>query len=554
MIAERLAIQNRELAVGDRFYCEALGPKPDSSIGGFIVGGTIEDIRGGGFYGKVLLFENEDQPVIKTTQPDPWHLLWRRINWGLLPFPPQSNELAAKLDYLSATIINRLVPVVTGGWVVTPEPTGYTNMGQLGFGQAIERIHGRGARFTSNQENEQIRKAREQLWFLGRAMGIEHSAQIHPDNPFGKPNIWLNENGQIIWLDTLPAIRHTGFVLPAFYFPFHQEVKMSMGKEEATFNQINTKSTRKYIGRNRHLFSETEIDELAFFLDRYDQSTQEYSDQVNGQRTESNKRSLIIKDALNRGIISSEQAAKLHDSNVAYNKFLANLVFSPAIAAFSEFVQNRMAFKALFNREFQSDIVRFLKDSSFRHQRVLENTTLKGMWEAHLLGLISEEEWNDAWKLFEEPNAADADVKKLAATLISLQAGYIASGRIMNALSVSTLASVPFAKKPFVRLSLAGFIEFLLPSIIRVSTTAMVDKLTKEDLKTIIKVSAMPYVGGYLAVPAGMVELFGSRSEEIWHYTKRSIIASLSAILRPWGGWNSDLEEKLWEALRMEKW
>ena len=67
-------------------------------------------------------------------------------------------------------------------------------------------------------------------------------------------------------------------------------------------------------------------------------------------------------------------------------------------------------------------------------------------------------------------------------------------------------------------------------------------------------VSAIPKLGGYLAVPADMAKRLGNRSEMIWHYTKRGVIASLSKIMRPWGGWNSDLEEKLWQNLGVEKW
>ena len=137
MLKERIQVGEQEISPGDSFFTKAIclleEPTP--------VGGTVEDIRGGGFYGKVMLFENE---VIKTSEPDSWHKLWRHINWELSPFPPQSNKLAAELDFLSGRIINRIVPNLTEGRVITPDSIGYTDLKKIGFAQVIERVHGRG--------------------------------------------------------------------------------------------------------------------------------------------------------------------------------------------------------------------------------------------------------------------------------------------------------------------------------------------------------------------------------------------------------------------------
>lgn len=148
---------------------------------------TVERITGGGFFGSVVILPDS---VIKTTTPDTLHELLRTINWPV-PFPSRSSETAAELDYLGGKIIHKVTPSLTGGTIVTPEALGYSHPGQkLGFAQHIERMHGRGPTFRDNgKENQKIRDARQKLWDLSSEMGAEHAAQVHPNNPFGKPNL-----------------------------------------------------------------------------------------------------------------------------------------------------------------------------------------------------------------------------------------------------------------------------------------------------------------------------------------------------------------------------
>jgi hypothetical protein len=549
MIEERIKIGDRQLVPGDRYYCRArdLGLSVTEDLRP--VGGVIEDIRGGGFYGKTLLFDGQ---VIKSTQPDDWHLLWRRLNWGLRPFPPQNEETAARLDFLSTSIISQVVPKVTRGEVITPRAVGYVDMGPIGYGQVLERMKGRGVKFDPELgENEKITKTREQLWALGKHLGFEQAGQVHPDNPFGKQNLWLDEEGRVIWLDTLPAIRHTGFVWPAFHFPFHRDIRESFGGQEVTFNRIHTSRLKGFLASRPRLFSSTERDRLDSHLEVYDDTLRERTREADKSE---GKRGLVIESALSRELVTPGQAARLEASDFDYGRFLVEKVSGPAFGAFSEVIQKTGAYRIIGDPSFRADVKRFLSDPGYRRTRILEGTTLKGMREACELGLVTEEEWSEAWDLFEEPLMSETEGRALAKTYAGLQAWYIASGSLMNVLSLSAGTSALFSEKPLARLALASFVEFVLPSLVRAGSTAVVDALGSQDLKTATKVSALPYLGSYLAVTADLAHRHGKRSETIWHYTKRGVIASLSKVLRPWGGWNSDLEANLWEKLKVESW
>lgn len=97
------------------------------------------------------------------------------------------------------------------------------------------------------------------------------------------------------------------------------------------------------------------------------------------------------------------------------------------------------------------------------------------------------------------------------------------------------------------------FVGWVLPSIIRPAITMLAQELSGIDLKTAMKISALPKAGSYLAVPADLAanlkHLSGS-SEEIWHYTLRNLVARLSKILKPWGGWGTQHEAELWDRLK----
>jgi hypothetical protein len=544
MSKEKIQIGEQIIVPGESFSTKALSPVKEPTL----VGGIVEDIRGGGFYGRVMLFEDE---VIKTSEPDSWHKLWRHVNWELSPFPPQSSKLAAELDFLSGRIINRIIPNLTEGKVITPDSIGYTNLNEIGFGQVLERVRGRGARFDMGvAESDLFATTRKSLTNLGESLGLEHVAQIHPDNPFGKPNIWTTAEGQMIWLDVLPAIRHTGWVWPAFNFKFHRDVREKIGRGEETFNKIHTDKLRRFLREDaKSLFKPTEEDELETYLTMYEERLGEYV-----QEQGRGKRARVIEDAVRRGIISDNKAKEIMQSNLAYASFLSGTVIQPAINAFKEVVDNTTIYRAFTDKQFQTDIGKFIQDPLFRQEKFIEHTVLRGARNAYDLGLITQAEWEGAWDILTGSASSQAEVRKLTSTYLGLQAWFTISSNIINSISIPVMASSVVAENPGARFALGLFIDMVVPPLVRVASTLTTSLMTNQELKTATMVSAIPKLGGYMAVPADMAKKLGKRSEMIWHYTKRGIIASLSKIMRPWGGWNSDLEETLWYNLSVEKW
>jgi hypothetical protein len=97
--------------------------------------------------------------------------------------------------------------------------------------------------------------------------------------------------------------------------------------------------------------------------------------------------------------------------------------------------------------------------------------------------------------------------------------------------------------------ALGVFIGWVLPSILRPLGTQLIGALSHTDLTVAAKISILPKAGTYLPVPAQIGAMAGHESApQIWHYTVRKIIASLSH-LSPSGGWNTELEGKLMNLL-----
>lgn len=75
-----------------------------------------------------------------------------------------------------------------------------------------------------------------------------------------------------------------------------------------------------------------------------------------------------------------------------------------------------------------------------------------------------------------------------------------------------------------------------------------------KNLETAARISAIPFIGAFLAVPAQVCVDAGSKDKLIWHYTVRNLVAKISkaVIFNPAGGWGTESEGKLWG--RMGKW
>ncbi|MBI4100362.1 hypothetical protein HY439_01340 [Candidatus Microgenomates bacterium] len=184
---------------------------------------VIRDVRGGGFFGRVIIPEDGGY-VIKTSCPDSWHHLWREVNWDFKPFPARVFEIDAQLEHLSTRLIHQVLPRLSGGKFRSPDSFGYTDLPN-GFAQVVEKMEGRGPRFDlPKNEFLEFRQAQEELTDLALRLGLEQAGQIHPENPFGMANLWKEKDGHgFIWLDTIPAIPHNGWIKPFFHFKFHKK-------------------------------------------------------------------------------------------------------------------------------------------------------------------------------------------------------------------------------------------------------------------------------------------------------------------------------------------
>lgn len=517
----------------------------------------VEGFAGGGFNGSVLLLPNS---VIKTGQPGAVRELLRQWNWPV-PYPSRSSEVAAQLDYVSGRLLHKLVPAVTSSKITVPEALGYTQLpGSLGFGQVIERVRGRGPTFLDDgTENQMVRDARRELWEFGVAFGVEHAAQVHPDNPFGKPNVWISEqdpDGQqeLIWLDYLPAFRHTGLVKPFFYFAFHKTVRAAFNSDHPTFNRINTETMRSSLREHEAMFSQAELGELEAQLVLYDELWANHTEHQSG-----NPRSLFVKDAEDRQIITAEQAEKLQDSTVAYAAHRSWQTGRLALRALADAVEATplKPVKILWDKDARAkagmlvafpdyrneklrEKTRFFTDSVYRRDKIIGGTLLRGYKQAHVKGQVSKAEYDQALAALP---AADLNTYTL------LQLAYFGISRAHDVATVPLAFAAATSSRPAE--AAAGVVAFniLSPGVVRSVGTLVIGRLLKKDLKRMALVTAAPIVGGYSAVPYQIKREYSEGSKKIMHYNMRSLAAKVSS-LRPHGGWGSDLEEKIWNGSR----
>lgn len=249
----------KQFSEGDELCFDLNKIHPDGSVSLQTHNARIEAVRGGGFFGQVLLLQGLPF-VLKTGIPgDPWYDFWRRVNWGARDFPYQVSEFDAKLGQVKTDLIHETVSPLTQGEFYAPRSFGYASLPGT-FVQAIERLHGRPPRYDNhNDEYQLFRQAQAKITDIGYKLGFEHVGQVHTDNPFAMANLWRSDGlERWEWFDTLPAIRHTGWVWPFFHFGFHGQIRQRFypDTKEVTFDKIHIDKMLETVKDNRSLFDE----------------------------------------------------------------------------------------------------------------------------------------------------------------------------------------------------------------------------------------------------------------------------------------------------------
>lgn len=489
---------------------------------------TVEKFAGGGFYGSVVVLP---ESVIKTAQPEPFHEFLRTINWPT-PFPSRFSESAAQLDQLSGEIFHTLIPRLTKDTITTPAARGYTFLDQgIGFGQVIERVRGRGPTFRDGgAENNKIRHARQQLWDLGVELGLEPAAQVHPVNPFGKPNLWLGEDGQVVWLDYLPAFRHTIKVRPFFRFPFHKDVQQVFNSSIPTYNRIHTERVRVALDSYRGLFCREDLQRLPELLELYDKIASRFDIQQDVE-----KRALFVSDGLVRGLISHEEADHLLESSLAYRSYRSRQLGGLILRAASEQIQNS-PLKIFWDEKTQEKAKQFVKDSQYRREQVLGNTTLRGLKKARLHDLVSQDQYTQAISAL--PNDALRFYGRL-------QVAYFINSRFFDLVAIGLAVEAASSPNPAELAAKIAAVRLLGSRAVRAAMTVIAGRSKGKNLNRMALDSMIPLVGNYVAVPLQLQRDYGEKvGGELSHYNLRALAAAASSI-RPGGGWGSDREEKI---------
>lgn len=473
---------------------------------------TIKEVRGGGFFGKVLIPQEDVGFVIKTSLPDPWHHFWRIVNWDYRDVPARTSEKQTQLEHLATRIIHNSLPILTDGKFKSPSSFGYTKLA-TGYAQVVEKMNGRGPRYDlSENEFVAFQQAQQELLELGFSLGLEQVGQIHPDNPFAMANLWYEpETGSFIWLNTTPAILHKGFIWPFFRFDFHYDIRRKFRSEAPTFNRIHTDHFFAALYRNRHKFTPDLFEQIKTDLRLY----RKIWGDVQEENNESDRKA--------------------------------------AMEAFGEFAKEalteRFVFKMLadsaFRREKIEILARLIKDPEYRTLFYNDNFVLRGIERARRDRIITEDEWRQAWQAVENYES-DPNRKWV---LGGIQTYYLLIKGAFDAYEWGMYATSPFSENPLAQAVFAFITARMVPPVLRASGTIIADRVTNIDLKTAALVSAtpiIPFVGTVFPIPAQVAMTEGRKAKSIWHYTLRELATTVSKI-HPAGGRGSKVEGVIWE-------
>jgi len=519
----------------------------------------LTDKKGGGFYGNVYFTEgglqNEmGEPldyVVKTTETGPFHTFLRDLHWKE-SFPSNSNLFAAQLDHLSMRMLHRIIPFAMGGTVVTPDSYGYGLTGN-GYVQFIEKMKGRIPHL--GEESHRLQDIRKKLFNVCVEIGAEHGGQIHPDNPRGKPNLWVDPNdplnAPIIWLDLTPAIQHKGRAL-WFKFPFHHDMKERFGGEDITYNRFHTDRLRAYVAEHAYEWEPEAMSEVLGYADVYDQVWEQYVESRRA-KTEQEKDS-FLQFALEQQILTEEQASVFRESSRAYKNWVSK-VFLKDLAVMAKELPKKLSTGEFLTRDNFAKIFSGKMpltglpwfNVNYMKRQLLIHYPMRGYKKAFDEGLLSQADWDKA--------IMDIEAKNIN-HLLAIQFFYIAESWLCNAWVAELALKLPTAEHKALHLAYMAAIDRVMPTILRGTTTATISKLTGEDLRRAFIASLTPIFGSYIPIPAQL----SAESEEMWYLTRRMMVSYYSKVRHPvGGGYGGDREEELMEyftqlATRVNDW
>lgn len=473
---------------------------------------TIAKVRGGGFYGRVLLLESQPY-VVKTTQPGPSHDLLRSAAWGFRQFPSQVSERATQLDCLATNLISDVLPVVTEGQVTSPKSFGYTQLPN-GYAQLIERVEGRGPKFAPTNEYEKFRATQRYLTDVSYDLGLEQVGQVHPDNPFAMANLWYDDKrGGFVWLDTLAAFRHAPIfgIIP---YKFHQDIHDKFypnDPNKVTYNRIHADA---------------------------------FSDRVKGLEGRfdpADYRRVMDNLQLYQALLSQEDTQQPTPRDLG-----------PALADLKEVAKGipaKVAHKVLG----AIDLGRSVFDSNVRKRLILN-----GLEKGVNMGYVSTEEASEArgeLEAYEEVRKGSLRLRVAEALLAGVYVGtFIGTNSLRAAaLGVSTFSEQELFIKVLTDVGILVGTQ-LVSSGARFFGTSALGLASRVDLRAAARVSVVPVAGNFLPFSAQALVNTGSENGLIWHYAVRHYIAKLSA-KHPAGGWGTQLEAELYNKFgpRIEK-
>jgi hypothetical protein len=469
----------------------------------------VEGVAGGGFRGEVYLLPDS---VLKTGATTPIKHVLRELNGAIPRFEPAHSEPYAQLDVIAGLMLHGVVPPVTGGAVSTPKPFGYSHLPKVGYAQHIERVSGRPVRFDDGgEEDRAIARVRSEIWeIIGGEFGMEHAGQVHPKNPFGKPNLWIGDEGKIIWLDYLPAFDMKGRAWPnPFPYKHHIDAKREFGRIRP-LDMVHTDRFRAALNDREESFTNGKIQELHGLADAYDQ-LRPRMEAARPEKPTHHLKVLQVTRSTGRAAISP---------------------FQPTNSADSE--QNDTA----TGRRSLRDLLR----PRNIQQAILEKTMLAGLRISRDKGVVDSEDYEAALQFM---NPRDRSL------FTRMQVGFFTTSRLADLISVPFYATAATSENPPRDLLITGLTHQLAPNIFRGGVTYSVGKAVGKDFSRFALHASMPFVGTYTSVPTQVNREYATseHGRAIKHHNLRMLATTVSKVF-PSGGYGSDMEQKVWETGR----